>query len=147
MTIGAQISTPKQTGGGGFNYEDKVGAYFLCCMLLQRNPFSADLGQIKRIDMQKGAGGWALDDYLVTLEQNGKEYRVGVSVKSNQQFSENVIYAAARDLLWEQRLQLNGRVFDDDHDYFCFAQPPLNGTVFSDLNTLSILPVNKTQPI
>ncbi|MBG6233498.1 hypothetical protein IWX76_000053 [Pedobacter sp. CAN_A7] len=136
MTTGAQIATPKQTGGGGFNYEDKVGAYFLCCMLLQRNPFSADLGLIKRIDMQKGAGGWALDDYLVTLEHSGTEYRVGVSVKSNQQFSANVIYGAARDLLWEQRLQLNGREFDADRDYFCFAQPPLTGTVFPDLNTL-----------
>lgn len=136
MATGAQIATPKQTGGGGFNYEDKVGTYFLLCMLMQRNPFSVNLGLIKRMDMQQAAAGWALDDYLITLEREGKESKVGVSVKSSQQFSENVIYGAARDLLWEQRLGLNGRVFDAERDYFCFAQPKLGGSVFQDLNTL-----------
>lgn len=136
MATGSQIATPKQTGGGGFKYEDKVGAYFLLCMLLQRNPFSFDLGLIKRIDMQQAAAGWALDDYVITMGYGEEENKVGVSVKSNQQFSENVIYGSARDLLWEQRLQLNGRVFDLNRDYFCFAQPPLMGTISSDLNTL-----------
>jgi hypothetical protein len=37
--MGTKIATPKQTGGGGFNYEDKVGAYFLLCMLLKPTSF------------------------------------------------------------------------------------------------------------
>lgn len=134
--MGTQVATPKQTGGGGFNYEDKVGSYFLLCMLLEKPPFSLELGVIRRIDLQKSAAGWAFDDYVLTLSYGGAIRTVGISVKSNQQFSKNVIYKGALELLWEQRLQLNNRVFNPDEDFFCFAQPPLDGTIRNDLDIL-----------
>ncbi|MDQ1803098.1 hypothetical protein RAH57_03815 [Chryseobacterium sp. CKR4-1] len=134
--MATQVATPKQTGGGGFNYEDKVGAYFLLCMLLEKHPFSSELGVIRRIDLQKSAGGWAFDDYVISLSYGEEVRSVGISVKSNQQFSKNVIYKGALELLWEQKLQLNNRVFNPHEDFFCFAQPPLDGNIRHDLDTL-----------
>lgn len=134
--MGTQVATPKQTGGGGFNYEDKVGSYFLLCMLLEKPPFSSELGVIRRIDLQRSAAGWAFDDYVLTLSYGGEIRTVGISVKSNQQFSKSIIYKGALELLWEQRLQLNNRVFNPHEDFFCFAQPPLDGTIRNDLDTL-----------
>lgn len=134
--MGNQIATPKQTGGGGFNYEDKVGSYFLLCMLLERPPFSSELGIIRRIDLQRSAAGWAFDDYVITLNDREVKRTVGISVKSNQQFSKSVIYKSPLELLWEQRLQLNNRVFNPEEDFFCIAQPPLDITIRSDLDIL-----------
>ena len=132
----AKIATPKQTGGGGYNYEDKVGAYFLLCMLLRRYAFYKEIGCIVRVDFQTGADGWTFDDFLITLEADTDIKKVGVSVKSNQQFSAEIIASALLKNLWEQQLCLNTKKFNRSSDYCCIAQPPLMGTLSSDLSTL-----------
>jgi hypothetical protein len=101
------------------------------------------LGQIERVDLQKAAAGWAFDDYLITLNNHSHAQRVGVSVKSNQQFSENIIYSAPLRNLWEQHLELNERKFDAEIDYCCIAQPPLQGDVYVNLNTLIDLAIHQ----
>jgi hypothetical protein len=61
------VAPPKSTGGGGFEFEDKVVAYYLALMLGGHPPIDATSGVITRIDFQTRVDGWFLDDVLLTL--------------------------------------------------------------------------------
>ena len=41
------IATPKQTGGGGFTFEDAVTARFLLFMLAGQHPLDVEDGELK----------------------------------------------------------------------------------------------------
>ena len=69
-----KVATTKQTGGGGFEFEDKVAAYFMCYLLAARHPLDTSLGTIKKIRFQVSEERWLLDDLLLILK-NGEEKR------------------------------------------------------------------------
>ena len=64
------IASPKQTGGGGFDFENRVAAYYLASLLSEQPPLDPKLGIISRIDFQTRVDGWYLDDVLLTLSDN-----------------------------------------------------------------------------
>ena len=77
-----KVSPPKNTGGGGFVFEDKVVAYLLVCMLNRESPFNTADGIITKMRFQSGMDGWLLDDVLLTLSTNGTNRKCSCSIKS-----------------------------------------------------------------
>ncbi|HWL29426.1 MAG TPA: hypothetical protein VNQ97_11005, partial [Burkholderiaceae bacterium] len=62
-----QAASVTLTGGGGFNYEDRVAARFLVDMLSGMVPFGVDFGCIVKIDWQVRDTGRLLDDLALTM--------------------------------------------------------------------------------
>jgi hypothetical protein len=60
----------KSTTGKGYDFEDRIGAYYLACLLANEPPVTIDLGCIVRLDFQVRAMGWHLDDMLLTFDTN-----------------------------------------------------------------------------
>ena len=58
-----KIATSKQTGGGGFVFEDKVSAWFISHFLADLIPFTPEIGKIKQIDYQVRSDGGYLKIY------------------------------------------------------------------------------------
>jgi hypothetical protein len=91
------------TGGGGFDFENKVAARFLVDMLLQANSFGADdLGPIVQVDWQVRDQGWLADDLAVASEKNTERHIVGVSIKSGYRVSTNGFPGDFADIAWLQ---------------------------------------------
>ena len=67
-----EISSPKSTGGGGFAFEDEVGAYFMSFMLAGTDAFpKLKLGRLVRVKFQRKVDGWDLDDLILEFERDG----------------------------------------------------------------------------
>ena len=47
-----KVATSKQTGGGGFVFEDKVSAWFISHFLSDRSPFTHEIANSSDIDHQ-----------------------------------------------------------------------------------------------
>lgn len=137
-----QIAPSKITGGGGFNFEDKVVAYFITCLLSGKPPMDPDLGIITRIDFQTRSLGWYLDDILLSLESAGRIRYCAFSIKSNRQFSG---VSAPKDFVlsvWEQFLQEKLpdeeaiQVFIKNRDYLGLVLAPISPDLAKDLHLL-----------
>src|SRR5712671_1505335 len=101
-----EISHPKVTGGGGFAFEDKVAAYYLACILVNDPPLDAEYGTCGRIEFQTRVDGWHVDDVLLTLASPfGTRRRCALSVKSNQQFSNDSAPSEFVLAAWETFLE------------------------------------------
>jgi hypothetical protein len=50
--IEKNIAPIKNTVGGGFDFEEKVAAYFLACFLAFRPPLEPESGTLERLDFQ-----------------------------------------------------------------------------------------------
>ena len=61
-----KISSPKNTAGAGFVFEDDVCAWLMACMLAGKSVFGPEYGPPIRLDFQTRPAGWFLDDVLVT---------------------------------------------------------------------------------
>lgn len=99
-----KIAPAKATGGGGFVFEDKVAAHFICCLLRNRLPFEPEAGTLSRVDFQVRSDGWLLDDLLLTLDYGQVRRRAAVSVKSGEQITRNGFGADFVRLIWQQYL-------------------------------------------
>jgi len=55
--MSANVAPPKNTGGGGFVFENDVGAWLLACMLIGEHVFGPALGEPLRIDFQTRPDG------------------------------------------------------------------------------------------
>ena len=107
-----KVATPKQTSGGGFSFENKVATYYAVKMFLGDNPFVAEHGRIIRIDFQTRVKGWLLDDILLTLESDGRQKRISLSVKSNPQFTKTSAPIDFVQAVWAQILHEESDIFD-----------------------------------
>jgi hypothetical protein len=77
----AKVAPVKQTGGAGFRFEDRVGAYFAAAILASED-LAADLSFASRIDFQVGQRHFVLDDLLYQLADGT---RLPISIKSADQ--------------------------------------------------------------
>jgi|GEM_PF-1429095 len=117
-----QVATPKQVGGGGYTFEDKVSASFLLKMLGAAYPLTAEDGQIDAVRFQKRVDGWFLDDVVLMLRRPDESTgALAVSVKSNTQITASGFPADFRDAIWEQRLHVGTQQFDVNSDYLSLA--------------------------
>lgn len=111
-----KVATVKQTGGGGFSFENKVAAHYAVQMLLANEILGSKKGIITRIDFQTRVKGWYLDDILLTLQSNKKQSHIAFSVKSNSQFDKTVAPSDFIKAIWEQALHIGSNVFDRNSD-------------------------------
>lgn len=131
-----KVATPKQTGQGGTDFENKVIGYFLAAMLTKSPPFAGEPGVITRIDFQVAGDGWLFDDALLTIDNNGFVKKIAISIKSNQQFSRNGCPKELNKLLWEQYLDHSSVIFRKDIDLMCLVEGIISASASEDLNTI-----------
>lgn len=129
-------ASPKQTGGGGGIFEEEVIAYFLADLLMGRAPFAHPVGKISRLDTQRPAANWPLDDLLLVVEAPGKTHQVACSIKSNAQFTTQGFPADFVASAWQQLLTTDRRLFDPVVDLVGFFTAPLNADYARDLADL-----------
>lgn len=128
------VATAKQTGGGGFTFEDKVTAWFISHLLGNTIAIDKEIGKITRIDFQVRPQGWLFDDLLITQQSaEGNQSRMAVSIKSNVQFSGTGPTSELLYDLWNQYAGEPARVFDPQKDYLCIVNAPAPASVGSDL--------------
>jgi hypothetical protein len=125
----------RSTGGAGFSFEDKVGAYFGAALLAEADPVvEAQLGRPVRLDFQVKADGWLLDDLLVTFASGA---RLMLSIKSNVQFKGGRAPADFVEAAWRELLGSGG--FDAERDLVGLVTAPLPGDVGARLRELQRL--------
>lgn len=76
------------TGGAGFNFEDKVAAFFLASLLARSHPCGRQSGTPSRIEWQVPHSEQGLDDLLITMEA-AAPVRLAISIKSNRQVTQS----------------------------------------------------------
>ncbi|SCY13939.1 hypothetical protein SAMN02927916_1238 [Flavobacterium anhuiense] len=131
------VATPKQTGGGGFTFEDKVTAWFCSHFLGNTLPFNKEVGKIIRMDFQVRPEGWLFDDLLLTLKNKEEEKcRIAISVKSNVQFNTTGPSDDLKNDLWNQFVGEPKRVFDPSKDYLCIVNSTIPASISEDLKAL-----------
>jgi hypothetical protein len=132
-----KVATSKQTGGGGFVFEDKASACFISYFLADRSPFSHEIGKIKKIEYQVRPEGWLFDDLLLTTEDSNETiHRIAVSSKSNIQINTKGPNNELLRDIWNQYLNINSTVFNKESDYLCIANSQLPPAISKDVNTL-----------
>tara|TARA_R110002050_G_scaffold75090_1_gene161023 strand:+ start:1044 stop:6320 length:5277 start_codon:yes stop_codon:yes gene_type:complete len=132
-----EIATSKQTGGGGFVFEDKVSAWFLSHFLADIKPFTPEIGKIKRIDYQVRGDGWLLEDLLLTTEvSNDIEIKIPISSKSNVQINSKGPNSELLGDIWNEYLNIASDVFDASKDYLCIINSKLHPKISKELNSL-----------
>jgi hypothetical protein len=79
--------TTRSTGGLGFDFEDRIGAWLLKMLSGEQLP-GVDVGITgNRLQTQTAALGWKIDDLLVTCGAPAAECKIAISCKANQQVS------------------------------------------------------------
>ena len=136
MTAGKDVATPKETAGGGFRFENRVGAYYACRMLQRTAPSDPAHGCIVRIDFQTRASGWYLDDILLTLETGGTRRRYALSVKSNRQFTTRAVPSDFAHASWAQFLGEGSNAFDPETDMLGLVTAPHADPPKTDIQNL-----------
>lgn len=120
------VAPPKNTGGGGFVFENDVCAWLLAAMLVGEPVFGKDCGALVRLDFQTRPDGWLLDDILATTEVGGLRNRFALSVKSNAQFTAASAPSDFVEAAWQQWLHLDSPVFDANLDFLGLVTAPLS---------------------
>lgn len=106
----------KTTGGGGFGFADKVGAFFLVNMLSGGFPLGPSRGTVSQLDFEARDRGWLLDDLLITLSNSGSTTHCALSIKSNEQVTAKGFPIDFTASIWEQARQTSPAVFQMDRD-------------------------------
>ena len=129
---------PKSTGGEGFDFEDKVGAYFLSFLLIGKNPFpSLALGRLITINFQRKVDGWEFDDIILGFDSDRLEKKIAFSVKSNSYITANKFPHDLVKSIWTQYCKIETNPFRSKHDYL--------GLVTSGTSTIAIETYRKLQ--
>lgn len=128
-----QDSTPKESSGGGYLFENEVDAYVLAHLLSRSSPFDPPGGVVERIDTQRPPSEWHLDDLLVTVRIRSRHSRLAFSIKSNRHitgagFPHDFIREA-----WEQLLHDSSEAFEESSDYLGLVTAPLDRNLTHNL--------------
>lgn len=135
--MATEVAPPKNTGGGGFVFEDDVCAWLLASILVGEAVFGADCGAPVRIDSQTRPDGWFLDDVLVTTAVGATQHRFAFSVKSNVQFTASSAPSDFVAAAWEQWLHIGSTVFDAERDFMGLVTAPLSGAAANSVEGLT----------
>lgn len=131
-----KVAPPKNTGGGGFNFEDQVAAYFLSFLLVGETPFTYPLGRVVRVNFQTRVDGWLLDDLLLTLGWHDSLSSCALSVKSNAQFTARNAPPDFVRAIWQQFLQASTGPFAPNRDMLGIVVTPLASELSTGLQQL-----------
>lgn len=132
-----KVATAKQTSGSGFDFEDKVAAWFLLDLLNSNNPIDSLQAVISKIEFQTRADGWFLDDLLLRIKAlNNEEINIPFTIKSNIHFSGNGPNESMNRDLWEQYLNHETNTFNNKTDYLGIVNPTLSSSLSRNINKL-----------
>jgi ABC-type cobalamin/Fe3+-siderophores transport system ATPase subunit len=112
----AALAPPKNTGGGGFTFENDAAAYLMANMLAGRQPFGARVGTITRVALQCRSDGWLLDDVVLTCNDGVVEHRIALSVKDRPALDELDLLGEFVRLCWLQFLGCETSAMDVTRD-------------------------------
>ena len=107
----AEPSSPASSGGEGYTFEDRVGAWWLLHLLDGTLPFDAALGPVRAVRLQARADGDLLDDNVLDCAHGTAR----ISVKSNLQISAQRAPTDFVEACWDQVVDL-GNDFDPQVD-------------------------------
>src|SRR5215469_1526566 len=131
------VATPKQTGGGGYTFADKVSASYLLKMLAGSPALDPAAGQIESVHFEKRVDGWLLDDIVLSLRRlDDTNAAVAISIKSDTPITIDGFPKAFTEAIWEQRLHVSTNKFDPSTDYLALATAPLDIKVKSAWDAL-----------
>ena len=131
-----RVAPAKNTGGGGFAFEDEVCAWLLACTLVGEPAFGQALGVPDHLDFQTSASGWLLDDILVTTQSGTVRRRVALSVKSNKQLTARRAPQDFVKAIWEQSMHIGSDAFDASSDFMGLLTTPLPGAARASVDGL-----------
>lgn len=83
-----KIASPYSTGGGGTEYENKVGAYYLAAVLLGSVPRGQEGGITKEVRFQRLYEGEPLDDLIICSDLPVGEAKLALQIKRDLAFGE-----------------------------------------------------------
>ncbi|MFY0524036.1 hypothetical protein ACN28I_12990 [Archangium gephyra] len=112
-----EIASPKSSGGGGYNFEDEVSAWWMLNLLAGRCPLDTRAGPPTQLSFQARADGWLLDDLVANFAPRDGPVRAAISVKSGDVLKAS---RAPQDFVrdcWEQHLNPRETGFDASQDY------------------------------
>lgn len=136
VSSASNVAPPKNTGGGGFVFEDDVCAWLLAAMLVGEPVFGVENGPPIRLDFQTRPDGWFLDDVLVTTAAGATHHRFALSVKSNGQVTATSAPFDFVAVAWEQWFHIGSNVFDVSLDFMGLVTAPLSGAAASSVSGL-----------
>lgn len=119
----------KLTGGGGFEFADRVAAFYFAQMLGGRLPLGPEHGTIAEVHFEVRDRGWLLDDLLLVLESGGSKRHCALSLKSNAQVTRSGFPQDFVAAIWEQRNASGIPVFSPDRDLLALGVAAVAGTV------------------
>lgn len=125
----------KTTSGGGFTFEDHVGAFLATALLVHQPLLGGATGRLGRIDFQVAADGWRLDDVLVTFIPPSGAVRWCISVKSNA-YVDSTAPADFVDRAWQEVAGLSRSGYVPDRDLLGLVTAPLSKDTNADLQEL-----------
>lgn len=97
-----KVASPFSTGGGGSNYEDWVGAYYLAALLLQAVPRGQEAGVTREVRFQRLYEGEPLDDLVIISDFPGGEAKLTLQIKRDLTFGEkDDIFDEVIQACWE----------------------------------------------
>jgi hypothetical protein len=134
--VASNVAPPKNTGGGGFVFENDVCAWLLACTLVGEPVFGPALGEPVRLDFQTRPDGWFLDDVLVTTTAGTNRHRVALSVKSNAQFTASGAPTDFVAAAWEQWLHIGSSVFERTTDFLGIITGPISAAARTSTTAL-----------
>ena len=126
-------ATLKQTTGQGFEFENKVAAYSLACLLKDEPLFFREHGGIVRLDFQVRVLGWFMDDILLT---SASGQRLALSVKSNCQITPQGFPTEFVKDVWEQYLSGAENPFNPHQDFLGLISSPIDADVNDNLSDM-----------
>lgn len=126
------------SGGAGFNYEDRVAAYFLVQMLAGSQPLGAEFGIVTAVDFQVQDAGWLLEDLLVTFHDGTEHHSFAISIKSNRQVTRNGYPDHFVRAVWTQWLDTSSGCFDKERDLLGLATGRLADSVRAAWNDMLV---------
>lgn len=136
MTV--QQASTYLTGGGGFNFEDAIAAYYLCAMLAERSPLGGDFGTITQIKWQGSDSDWQLDDLVLV---GSEQHEAGISIKSNAHLKSSGFSKDFVERCWRQYRGADGDRPAEVGELLCLAV----GSITSDVQRAWQLLYNQAQ--
>lgn len=83
-----QVASPISTGGGGPDFERRVGAYYLAATLLEAVPRGLSSGITREVRFQRLYEGEPLDDLIVLSDLPASEAKLSLQLKRDLVFGE-----------------------------------------------------------
>src|ERR1039457_4539371 len=123
----------KLTGGGGFEFADRVAAFSFAQMLGGRLPLGPEHGTIAEVHFEVRDRGWLLDDLLLVLESGGSKRHCALSLKSNAQVTRSGFPQDFVAAIWEQRNASGIPLFSPDRDLLALGVAAVAGQSGSGL--------------